>query len=805
MSPVLKHQKPRSLSCTKLPPLDRDDVRGSSLSNSKSSTGSPALSSASKRSSSMTSTLSHSKSSSCTSSPELSASQKGRDQLFTKRSKRSLSSTQKPQDEFFRTSEDEFFPKLPNSLADSLFVSRNPRGERKVSSHKHASTTTRDQAVVLVDGIAKNLKPQKACKEAPSHKTPSSIAQDEATNLVQQKAPKEMPRSQTQALLLAFEMTKPPSIDQDEAANLKQEKAPKEAPSHKTPEDDIAEWRLAGKRHREEKKRKIAEDNAKIQEPQKASSTVDNTLALCQSVLDDHQTISSLANERNPVTSHRFEEDINNCDDVCMCLVDVSTTNAEQRLANAHDNHDGGTVGIRKERSSSLTLEESGLIPTPKTKAVPTLLSPEPADVGKTFAIEDNSTAPSSSRSIGMDENESVQISAIEALVSPLAPLRAVNLSPVKTSNMQTRNFDALVSPLAPPETRNFEALVSPLAPLRGVKTSKMQTRNLLRGQTVGLKGQVDAGISPNKLQAVTSTFQQYDEDSNGRLSVSEFHKLLKDQGIAIDIPDVQEAISKANPEGSYSLLASPSIKDSIDLAAFTELVAHGIRAESLREQQYHGYSKEEAEVLQGVFDAYDGNHTGVLEAAELGNLLQDIGQAPKTFAEQEELRSALESILGGSLRPLRFQDFLEFVKVLEKTSLGSGGSTTPQHRQQRRSSDRMEIARKAGLRMADVAGLEDIFAAERKNDGLLTCTEVYELLKTRMRLKAAEGEREQQVHSTIERHAGTTGSQKLDFEDFLVVVGDLVDAKLATVPSILGQEERSTNHFLGNLAAILE
>lgn len=103
---------------------------------------------------------------------------------------------------------------------------------------------------------------------------------------------------------------------------------------------------------------------------------------------------------------------------------------------------------------------------------------------------------------------------------------------------------------------------------------------------------------------------------------------------------------------------------------------------------------------------------------------------------------------------------------------------------------------------MADVVQLQDMFSADARN-GTLSSTDMYDLLRSHLRLKTAEGEREIQVHSTIEKYAGSEGS--LYFEDFLVIVGDLVDAKLATVCSILGREDRSTNHFLGHLAVLLE
>jgi Ca2+-binding EF-hand superfamily protein len=351
---------------------------------------------------------------------------------------------------------------------------------------------------------------------------------------------------------------------------------------------------------------------------------------------------------------------------------------------------------------------------------------------------------------------------------------------------------------------RTFEALVSPQAPQQEIGRTKTLPRMLFRRQTVGLRGRLDAnGIPDQKLQDVTKTFHEYDVDSNGRLSMSEFNKLLKDQGMSIEGTDIAEAVAMVLPEGSSSLLSSPN---GVDLQAFTELVAHGVRAEALREEQYCGYSVEQAGVLRDVFDLYDGNHSGVLEANEIGQLLEDMGQAPTTFSEQEELHDVLKKILGGSLRPLQFRDFLEFAKILETTSIGSGGKAQhekkPEHR---RSSDLdlMQVARRAGFRMADVLELQGIFNSDANSDNMLRSTELYDLLKSRLRLKAAEGEREMHVHSIIKKHEGSTGA--FDFEDFLVIVGDLVDAKLATVSSILGREDRSTKHFLGHLAALLE
>merc|ERR1739848_619997 len=100
--------------------------------------------------------------------------------------------------------------------------------------------------------------------------------------------------------------------------------------------------------------------------------------------------------------------------------------------------------------------------------------------------------------------------------------------------------------------------------------------------------------------------------------------------------------------------------------------------------------------------------------------------------SEQKELRVVLERIVGGSLRPLRFREFLELAKILEKTHNGSGGEHPQEnHVDHHRSSNRMEVARRAGLTMADVTRLQDIFAADTRNGSTLSSAELYELLRS--------------------------------------------------------------------------
>jgi len=424
----------------------------------------------------------------------------------------------------------------------------------------------------------------------------------------------------------------------------------------------------------------------------------------------------------------------------------------------------------------------------------------------------DDSAAPISSGSIGMDES-----SAARTFQSQVSELRAPQKSSTRRENFlrgktvevrsQVGTFDGTRCMIIPEGAlqdltstcaQHDEDVMEPTAsvalrPKKGTQIALRTTRprKIVRGKTVAVGGKVDTKCIPEEqLESMMSTFTRYDEDGNGRLSVLEFGQFLQDQGMTVEDLDVKEVVEMVAPEGQAS----------VDFASFKQLVAHGLQADALREEQYCGYSKEDADVLRGVFDAYDVNHSGVLDAPELGNLLQDMGQAPNSFSEQEKLRAVLERIVGGSLRPLRFREFLELAKILEKTTIGSGGQRHEE--QSRRSSDFMEVARKVGLTMADVTRLQEIFATDAKHGTTITSTELYALLKSRLQLRHKEGEREQHVHSKIEKY--TEGkADAFQFDDFLIIVGDLINANLATVPSLLGEE--ATSRFRGHMAAILK
>jgi hypothetical protein len=188
---------------------------------------------------------------------------------------------------------------------------------------------------------------------------------------------------------------------------------------------------------------------------------------------------------------------------------------------------------------------------------VPAMASPlrdtSPIDSGSTGAHEsmvaasdDNSTAPTSNVSIGMDEI--VPASTIPALVSPLRDVSKPSGRPRNFLRGQTVAVRGQVETTGIPQepqpvdggTSGMEvdesvlaarvpAMVSPLAG-RCARKVNARRRNLFRGQTVGAKGQIDTtGIPEDKLQDLTSTFTQYDEDGNGRLSVLEFGKFLQD------------------------------------------------------------------------------------------------------------------------------------------------------------------------------------------------------------------------------------------------------------------------------------
>eukprot|EP00930_Biecheleria_cincta_P056974 TRINITY_DN4298_c1_g5_i1.p1 TRINITY_DN4298_c1_g5~~TRINITY_DN4298_c1_g5_i1.p1 ORF type:complete len:426 (-),score=62.64 TRINITY_DN4298_c1_g5_i1:137-1414(-) len=153
--------------------------------------------------------------------------------------------------------------------------------------------------------------------------------------------------------------------------------------------------------------------------------------------------------------------------------------------------------------------------------------------------------------------------------------------------------------------------------------------------------------------------FCRYDLDGDGKLNFTEFGRLLQDQGLPVNLKQAIQALELVAGSGAQGL----------HLEGFLELIAHATEAR-------HGYSESEYHVLRNVFDAYDANSSGFLEAQEYSALFADLGLGPSTKHESESLGSLIASCRKDSkLGPV---DFIEFLLLARKID---GGCTPHKHR----------------------------------------------------------------------------------------------------------------------------
>lgn len=144
--------------------------------------------------------------------------------------------------------------------------------------------------------------------------------------------------------------------------------------------------------------------------------------------------------------------------------------------------------------------------------------------------------------------------------------------------------------------------------------------------------------------------FCSYDVDRDGQLSLAEFGQLLRDQNVAVNHDGAIRALE---------MVAGPGEKG-LRLENFLALIK-----ESVGVQQ--GYSEREVKTLQEVFDAYDANSSGFLEAREYSALFADLGMAPTTKQASQSLGELIASCRADSKPgPVNFTEFLALARRID-------------------------------------------------------------------------------------------------------------------------------------------
>jgi len=98
--------------------------------------------------------------------------------------------------------------------------------------------------------------------------------------------------------------------------------------------------------------------------------------------------------------------------------------------------------------------------------------------------------------------------------------------------------------------------------------------------------------LDSNDVQAAREAFLRYDQDGDGELNVSEFGKLLRDQGLNVNYKEALEAIE----------MVSGQQDSAVDFDSFHQLFANAMRDEKLAAKRRHGFSADEASSCQDFF-----------------------------------------------------------------------------------------------------------------------------------------------------------------------------------------------------------
>merc|ERR1719482_354101 len=119
-------------------------------------------------------------------------------------------------------------------------------------------------------------------------------------------------------------------------------------------------------------------------------------------------------------------------------------------------------------------------------------------------------------------------------------------------------------------------------------------------------------------------SFERYDTDGSGFLDEDEVFMMLKEFGL----------MPRSQKEEQHLARTLDSICDaSIDFAKFLKLIKIIRREVQVRKLEEH----------KKAFQKYDRDNSGECSFGEISVLFQDVGLAPKTRAEQEEIKKIID------------------------------------------------------------------------------------------------------------------------------------------------------------------
>jgi len=144
--------------------------------------------------------------------------------------------------------------------------------------------------------------------------------------------------------------------------------------------------------------------------------------------------------------------------------------------------------------------------------------------------------------------------------------------------------------------------------------------------------------------------FSKYDRDGDGKLSMVELGTMLREQGHKLDYASAERAMELAAGAGAKEL----------SLEGFLNMMErHATRS--------CGYAEHQKDLLRQVFHAYDTNRSGSLEVREISALLSDLGRAPQSREEAEDMKKLIAECRPDALAgPVCFDEFLHLARRLD-------------------------------------------------------------------------------------------------------------------------------------------
>eukprot|EP00929_Paragymnodinium_shiwhaense_P037449 TRINITY_DN19953_c0_g2_i1.p1 TRINITY_DN19953_c0_g2~~TRINITY_DN19953_c0_g2_i1.p1 ORF type:complete len:1226 (+),score=249.65 TRINITY_DN19953_c0_g2_i1:110-3787(+) len=281
-------------------------------------------------------------------------------------------------------------------------------------------------------------------------------------------------------------------------------------------------------------------------------------------------------------------------------------------------------------------------------------------------------------------------------------------------------------------------------------------------------------GFLKEELQDLATAFERFDEDRSGEISVLEMSNLLAYVGrVKYDIDAIHLFVAQVDVNGSKELdfrefvhlmcklrekelaklrsvfssflanederLLASQVPDALAAAGYEEDISDYVENETtdtvdfdeflaIANRRHHqvvserrkraGFSRAEVEGFRSLFRHYDDDGNGYLDAQEMAAFLKDVGMAPRTRAEQQDIvswfdkaREEARLVLGASVEKIPGNGMITFHELVQLMRL---------IRKRQDSEEEEEIAKisaESSLLPEEVESFREVFVSWRGRD----------------------------------------------------------------------------------------